>query len=218
VVHEDTLTMGLGAELLAQAAESCLDELKAPPIRVTMPDIGGIPVADAMEDAALPERRRIAERIFEVVRRPSRRRANLEFDPAIPEAASVIEVTLESDHLERVMDAIESTWREFPELNAEFTWDGIKQHPDMRFDLDLGPRSPASGNGSFTLVDYGPKSSLLGIPAVRPGQTAALRIGAVRDGRAWLALAVDHRAVDGAVAGRFLSQVKAAIESWGHTP
>ncbi|GAC1674659.1 MAG: hypothetical protein PVS3B2_17130 [Candidatus Dormibacteraceae bacterium] len=218
VVHEDTLTMGLGAELLALAVESCLDELKAPPIRVTMPDIGGIPVSDAMEDAALPDRGRIAESILEAVRRPARRHASPEFDPAIPEAASVIEVALEIDHLERVMDAVESTWREFPELNAEFTWDGIKRHPELRFDLDLGPRSPASGMGSFTVVDYGPRSSLLGIPAVRPGQTAALRVGAVRGGRAWLALAVDHRAVDGAVAGRFLSHLKAAIESRENTP
>lgn len=218
VVHEDTLTMGLGAELVAQAAESCLDELKAPPIRVTMPDIGGIPVSDAMEDATLPERKGIAQRVLEAVRRPTRRHSNREFDSVIPEAASVIEVSLETDHLERVMDAIESTWRIFPELNAEFAWDGIKQHPEMRFDLDLGPRSPASGRGSFTLVDYGPRSSLLGIPAVRPGQTAALRVGAVRGGRAWLALSVDHRAVDGAVAGRFLSHLKAAIESRGDPP
>ena len=47
---------------------------------------------------------------------------------------------------------------------------------------------------------------------MRPGQTATLRVGAVRDGRAWLALSVDHRAVDGAEAGRFLNCVKEGLE------
>ena len=48
---------------------------------------------------------------------------------------------------------------------------------------------------------------------MRPGQTAALRVGAVREGRAWLALTVDHRAVDGVEAGRFLSHVKQLLEA-----
>jgi 2-oxoisovalerate dehydrogenase E1 component beta subunit len=54
VVHEDTLTMGLGAELCALAAEAGL--LEVPPVRVAMPDIPGIPVDDALEDAILPNR------------------------------------------------------------------------------------------------------------------------------------------------------------------
>ena len=218
VVHEDTRTMGLGAELTAQVAEACLDELKAPPIRITMPDIAGIPVADVMEDAALPGRESIGEAILEAMRRPARRRSGPLFDPVIPEAASVIEVRLGADHLEGVMTAVESACAEFPQLNAEFTWTGIKQHPRVSFDLDLGPRSSAKGGGTFTLVDYGPGSSLLGIPAVRPGQTAALRVGAVRQGKAWLTLSVDHRAVDGAIAGRFLNRVRASLEAGGGEP
>ena len=61
VVHEDTLTMGLGAEIAALVCEAALDALKAPPVRVAMADIGGVPVSDRMEDAAIPDRGRIAE-------------------------------------------------------------------------------------------------------------------------------------------------------------
>ena len=43
-------------------------------------------------------------------------------------------------------------------------------------------------------------------------QTAALRIGAVRRGRAYVACSVDHRAVDGADVGRFLAAFTAALE------
>ena len=215
VVHEDSRTMGFGAELAAMAAEACLDALKAPPLRITMPDIGGIPVADEMEDAALPGRSRIVAGVLELVHRAGGRYARPEFDPAIPEAASVMEVAMRREHLEQVMAAVESVCADFPDLNAEFRWDGIRRHEEVRFDLDLGRRAPAAGGGTFTIVDYGEGSSLLGIPAVRPGQTAALRVGAVREGKAWLALTVDHRAVDGGTAGRFLGRLKAAIESGG---
>jgi len=80
-------------------------------------------------------------------------------------------------------------------------------------DLDLGPSSPAIGRGTITLVDYGADGSDLAVPFVRPNQTAAVRIGAVRSGRAYVACAVDHRAVDGADVGRFLATFKAGIES-----
>ena len=79
-------------------------------------------------------------------------------------------------------------------------------------DLDLGPSAPARGLGTITLVDYGANGSDLAIPFVRPGQTAAVRIGAVRNGRAYVACAVDHRAVDGADVGRFLAAFKTAAE------
>jgi hypothetical protein len=39
-----------------------------------------------------------------------------------------------------------------------------------------------------------------------------VRIGAVRAGRAFVACAVDHRAVDGADVGRFLATFKNAAE------
>jgi 2-oxoisovalerate dehydrogenase E1 component beta subunit len=214
VVHEDTLTMGLGAEVAALVCEAAFEELKAPPVRVAMADIGGIPVSDPMEDAALPDRGRIAEAVRGLARRSAggRTAAGPAFDAATPAAASVVEATLPEEHLERLLAAIVEACRRFPACNAEFTWDGVREHPEVRVDLDLGPRSPARGDGTFTLVDYGPGSSLLGVPAVRPGQTAALRVGGIRDGRAWLALSVDHRAVDGAEAGRFLNFVKEELE------
>ena len=124
----------------------------------------------------------------------------------------MLEVALPAEHLERVLAAVVEACGRFPACNAEFTWDGIRLHPEVRLDLDLGPHAPARGGGTFTVVDYGAGSSLLGLPAVRPGQTAALRVGSVRQGRAWLALSVDHRAVDGAEAGRFLARLKELLE------
>jgi pyruvate/2-oxoglutarate dehydrogenase complex dihydrolipoamide acyltransferase (E2) component len=179
-----------------------------------MADIGGIPVSDPMEDAAIPDRRRIAEAVRSLARRDSHARAatTAGFDAATPAAASVIEVALAPEHVERLLAAVVEACRRFPACNAEFTWEGIREHPEVRVDLDLGLTSPARGDGTFTVVDYGAGSSLLGVPAVRPGQTAALRVGAVRAGRAWLALSVDHRAVDGAEAGRFLGCLKEELE------
>jgi len=214
VVHEDTLTMGLGAEVAALVCEAAFDDLKAAPLRVAMPDVAGIPVSDSSEDSLLPNRRTIAAAVRAHVRGSrASRGARPAFDAAIPAASSVIEVALGHPHLERVIEAIVDACRLFPNCNAEFTWDGILHHPDVRLDLDLGPRARADGGGTFTLVDYGAGSSVLGLPAVRPGQTAALRVGAVREGRAWLALTVDHRAVDGVEAGRFLSHVKQLLEA-----
>jgi len=216
VVHEDTLTMGLGAEVAALVCEAAFEELKAPPVRVAMADIGGIPVSDPQEDAAIPDRHRIAAAVRGLAGRSSRRgrsAAPAAYDAVIPAAASVLEVALPAEHLERVLAAVVEACGRFPACNAEFTWDGIRLHPEVRLDLDLGPHAPARGGGTFTVVDYGAGSSLLGLPAVRPGQTAALRVGSVRQGRAWLALSVDHRAVDGGEAGRFLGCVKELLEA-----
>ena len=211
-VHEDTLTMGLGAEVAASVCEVAFDALKAPPLRVAMADIGGVPVADPMEDAAIPDARRIAEAVRGLLRRRPRASAGEAFDAAIPAAASVVEVRLGEEHLARLLEAVASACRAFPHCNAEFSWEAIRPHEDVRIDLDLGPHARSAG-GTFTVVDYGRNSSLLGVAAVRPGQTAALRVGAVRDGRALISLSVDHRAVDGADAGRFLGHVKAFLES-----
>jgi Transketolase, C-terminal domain/2-oxoacid dehydrogenases acyltransferase (catalytic domain) len=213
VVHEDVRTMGLGAEVTAMVCEAALDHLKAPPARVTMPDVAGIPVADPLEDALIPTPEAIGAAVRALLDgRGARRHGSAGFDPATPEASSVTEVCLGEAHLDRLIPAVVAACRAFPRCNAEFTWDGIRLHPEVRLDLDLGPHAPARGDGTFTLVDYGAGSSLLGIAAVRPGQTAALRVGAVRQGRAWLALTVDHRAVDGAEAGRFLAHVRMLVE------
>ncbi len=215
VVHEDTLTMGLGAELCALAAEA--DVLDVPPVRVTMPDIPGIPVDDALEDAVLPNRATIRAALVRLVARERTRTAQAApaYDPAIPQAASVVEVALPAEHTHLALAALVEAARAVPRCNATFAWSGIVEHEDVLVDLDLGPHAPARGGGTITLVDYGAGGAELAIPFVRPGQTAAVRIGAVRDGRAYVACAVDHRAVDGADAGRFLAAFKTALERRG---
>ncbi len=228
VVHEDTLTMGLGAELCAIAAEAGV--LDVPPVRVTMPDIPGIPVDDNLEDAIMPNRARIRDALLRLVD-PKHDRANHvtpssskgrsvtlssskgAYDAAIPQASSVVEVALPEEHTRLVVDALVAAARTIPRCNATFSWSGIVEHDGVVVDLDLGPASPDAGRGTITLVDYGPAGSDLAIPFVRPGQTAAVRVGAVRDGRAYVACAVDHRAVDGADVGRFLAAFKSAAET-----
>jgi 2-oxoisovalerate dehydrogenase E1 component beta subunit len=211
VVHEDTLTMGLGAELCAIAAEA--DVLDVPPVRVAMPDIPGVPVDDVLEDAVLPNRARIHAEVVRLTGvQPARASARASYDPGIPQASSVVEVALPEEHTRLALDALVTACRAFPRCNATFSWNGIVEHDQVVVDLDLGPSAPARGGGTITLVDYGPDGADLAIPFVRPGQSAAVRIGAVRDGRAYVACAVDHRAVDGAVVGRFLAAFKAALE------
>jgi 2-oxoisovalerate dehydrogenase E1 component beta subunit len=213
VVHEDTITMGLGAELCALAAEAGV--LDVPPVRVAMPDIPGIPVDDQLEDAVLPNRATIRDALVHLVARPrvyTGAGAHAAYDPGIPQASSVVEVALPVEHTRLALDALVEAARSIPRCNATFAWTGIVEHADVVVDLDLGPSAPASGRGTITLIDYGPDGSDLAIPFVRPGQTAAVRIGAVRDGRAYVACAVDHRAVDGADVGRFLAAFKTAAE------
>jgi 2-oxoisovalerate dehydrogenase E1 component beta subunit len=60
VIHEDTRTMGVGAELAALVSEHAFDELRAPVQRLAMPDVAGIPASGPMEDFLIPDRLRIA--------------------------------------------------------------------------------------------------------------------------------------------------------------
>jgi Transketolase, C-terminal domain/2-oxoacid dehydrogenases acyltransferase (catalytic domain) len=215
VVHEDTITMGLGAELCAIAAEAGV--LDVPPVRVAMPDIPGIPVDDVLEDAILPNRATIHDTLVRLVARGRAHGApRAAYDAAIPQASSTIEVALGREHTRGALDAVVETCAAFPRFNATFAWSGITEHPHVVVDLDLGASAPARGGGTITLVDYGPDGADLAVPFVRPDQTAALRIGAVRDGRAFVTCAVDHRAIDGADAGRFLAAFKTAVERQCH--
>ncbi|MEA2785578.1 MAG: hypothetical protein QOF71_1682, partial [Candidatus Eremiobacteraeota bacterium] len=128
----------------------------------------------------------------------------------------IVEVVLPDEHTRVAVDALVEAAAAFPRFNATFAWAGIVEHQDVVVDLDFGPSAPARGLGTITLVDYGANGSDMAIPFVRPGQTAAVRIGAVRDGRAYVACAVDHRAVDGADVGRFLAAFKTAVEGSVH--
>ncbi len=61
IVHEDTKTMGLGAEIAALVGEQALLDLDAPICRVTGPDLPGIPFNEAGEQVFLPNAGRIGE-------------------------------------------------------------------------------------------------------------------------------------------------------------
>ncbi len=60
IIHEDTRTMGLGAEIAALIAEQGFADLDAPIRRVTGPDLPGIPFNEVGEHAFLPNADKIA--------------------------------------------------------------------------------------------------------------------------------------------------------------
>ncbi len=60
IVHEDTLTCGLGGEIAAIIAEHAFEYLDAPIRRVAGPDIPSMPFHHAMEDFFMPNREKIA--------------------------------------------------------------------------------------------------------------------------------------------------------------
>lgn len=68
IVHEDNVTMGMGAEIAAVVAEEALYYLDAPVRRVAMPDVPATPFASVLEDAVLPDARRIAQAMRELAR------------------------------------------------------------------------------------------------------------------------------------------------------
>jgi 2-oxoisovalerate dehydrogenase E1 component subunit beta len=139
IVHEDTRTMGFGAELAALAAEDALDVLKAPVCRVTMPDIGGIPVSPPMEDFVLPNRDKIAGALRQLVTKQTRRWAGAGLPQAvapipspdpwtrsaleIPQASSVVEVDLS-----QVMAYQEAHRNEFQERGVELNLTAFALH------------------------------------------------------------------------------------------
>ncbi len=59
VVHEDTATCGLGAEICARVAEQALFHLDAPVSRVTAPEVPGVPYAPSLEQLVLPSVERV---------------------------------------------------------------------------------------------------------------------------------------------------------------
>src|SRR5262249_1539423 len=68
IVHEDTQTMGLGAEIAAVAAERALTDLRATVNRIAMPDVAGIRASGPMEEFLIPYRERIAVTLRELAR------------------------------------------------------------------------------------------------------------------------------------------------------
>jgi 2-oxoisovalerate dehydrogenase E1 component beta subunit len=66
IIHEDTRTMGLGAEIAALIAEQGFADLDAPIRRVTGPDLPGIPFNEVGEHAFLPNADKIAGALREL--------------------------------------------------------------------------------------------------------------------------------------------------------
>ena len=54
VVHEDNISLGVGAEVSALIAEHAFDSLDAPVMRLAGPDIPAMPFAPALEAAYMP--------------------------------------------------------------------------------------------------------------------------------------------------------------------
>lgn len=61
IVHEDSRTMGLGAEIAARIAEEAMLDLDAPIVRVTGPDLPGVPFNEIGEETYMPNANKIAE-------------------------------------------------------------------------------------------------------------------------------------------------------------
>ncbi len=66
IIHEDTKTMGLGAEIAALIADAAFMDLDAPIRRVTAPDLPGVPFYEAGEHAFLPNQEKIARALREL--------------------------------------------------------------------------------------------------------------------------------------------------------
>lgn len=149
IVHEDTRTMGFGAELAALAAEEALDVLKAPVCRVTAPDVGGIPVSPPMEEFVLPNRDKIAAAIRNLMTKQRRVWSGAEQAPAtapsldpwtrsaleIPQAASMVEINLSrllaSDDMQREIDISDSADTPLTLFVLEAVASQLSAYPDI---------------------------------------------------------------------------------------
>ena len=66
IVHEDTLTGGIGGEVAAIIAEHAFDDLDAPIRRLASPDIPAMPYNQGLEEYCLPSRESIREAMREL--------------------------------------------------------------------------------------------------------------------------------------------------------
>jgi len=67
LLHEDTLTGGIGGELAARISEKAFEYLDGPIVRVTSPDTP-VPYSPPLEEAFLPNAVKVAERARELAR------------------------------------------------------------------------------------------------------------------------------------------------------
>ena len=231
IVHEDTLTMGLGAEIAALAAEHALDELRAPVLRIAMPDVAGIPASGPMEDFLIPDRARIGAALRELAqidRSPhvmlsaangvdgsaqSRRNDWLGLIESslhdIPQAASVVEIDL--THVLRRGEASREEWRQRG-IEATTT-------PYLAEALVTALRAVPRANAAFDA------QGIHEYPDVRLGLTlkavdgSAARHGVITDADTrnalGLALEAQRIATDGAAAPEALASATVTLTDFG---
>ena len=204
VVHEDTRTMGVGAEIAALVAERALDSLRAPVERLAMPDVAGIPASGPMEDFLIPDRARIAARLRWLARIDRGQRAVLSVNGAvpiqttsarsaalgdattqIPQASSVVEVDL--TNVSRRLEDSRQIWQQrgiepsFTPYFAEALLAALREVPQANAAFD----DQALGMRRYPAVHLG-----VSVAAV---DRSAARHGVVRDAdtRNALGLAVE---------------------------
>jgi len=68
IVHEDTLTMGYGAEVAAIIAGEALEYLDGPVMRLGGPDVPAVPFSHPLQDWFMPNPKKIAEAIRKLAR------------------------------------------------------------------------------------------------------------------------------------------------------
>ncbi len=66
IVHEDTLTMGYGAEVAAVIGEGAFEYMDAPIRRYTGPDVPAVPFSHPLQEAFMPSPEKIADAIREL--------------------------------------------------------------------------------------------------------------------------------------------------------
>jgi 2-oxoisovalerate dehydrogenase E2 component (dihydrolipoyl transacylase) len=159
------------------------------------------------------------------------------------------------------IEAVVAALKEYPQLNATFTDEGIRRHPDVRLGIavatDSGLLVPVLRNAAdlslagiahetarlaaraqerklaldelrgatFTIDNTGAFGSIASQPIIPVGQVAIITTEAIRrelrpDGDELfgvrslvnLCISFDHRALDGAEAGRFMQAVKERLE------
>ena len=60
IIHEDTMSYGVGGEIAATIASEAFEDLDAPIVRVTGPDVPGMPFSPALEAEFMPSPEKIA--------------------------------------------------------------------------------------------------------------------------------------------------------------
>jgi 2-oxoisovalerate dehydrogenase E1 component beta subunit len=220
VVHEDTRTMGLGAEIAALASEQAWDALRAPVQRVAMADVAGIPASGPMEDFLIPDRARIASALRTLTGTDSATRVNGRGAPPlpaadpptdIPQAASIVEIDL--THVQRRLDETRAAWLQrgiapsFTAYFAEALLAALRTVPQANAAFD----APARGIRRHAAVHLG--LSLASVDGSAP------RHGLIRDAdtRNVLGLAMEIEAVraDGAEPPDVLAEATIGLADYG---